>query len=52
MISRLNAIRRANPALQQFSNVTFLDTENDALIAYAKRTPGNTVIVVVNLDPH
>jgi starch synthase (maltosyl-transferring) len=51
LISELNSIRRENPALQQFANVTFLDTENEALIAFAKRTGGNTMIVVVNLDP-
>ncbi len=33
------------------TNITFLTTENDALIAYAKQRPANTVIVVVNLDP-
>jgi starch synthase (maltosyl-transferring) len=52
MIQRLNAIRRDNPALQELSNVTFLDTANDALIAYAKHSRGNTVITVVNIDPH
>ncbi len=52
MIGRINQIRRDNPALQRLSNVTFLDTANDALIAYAKHAPGNTVITVVNIDPH
>jgi len=52
MVARLNQIRRAIPALQEFSNITFLDTANDALIAYAKQTRGETVICVVNLDPH
>jgi starch synthase (maltosyl-transferring) len=51
-IQQLNFIRRDNPALQHLSNVTFLDTANDALIAYAKQTGGNTVICVVNIDPH
>jgi len=51
LISRINAIRRDNPALQQLDNITFLATENDALIAYAKRTGDNTVITVVTLDP-
>ena len=51
-IARLNAARRDNPALHHFSNVWFLETENDALIAYAKRTGGNIVLVVVNMDPH
>ncbi len=52
MVSRLNQIRRENPALQEFSNITFLDTANEALLAYAKQTDGDTVICVVNLDPH
>jgi starch synthase (maltosyl-transferring) len=52
MIGRLNHVRRENPALQELSNVTFLDTANDALIAYAKHTGGNTVIAIVNIDPH
>jgi starch synthase (maltosyl-transferring) len=52
MIGRLNQARRENPALQEFSNITFLDTANDALIAYAKQSGANTVISVVNLDPH
>jgi starch synthase (maltosyl-transferring) len=52
MIRRMNEIRRENPALQHFANVRFLDAQNDAVIAYVKREPGNTIIVVVNLDPH
>jgi starch synthase (maltosyl-transferring) len=51
LISRVNTIRRENPALQQLDNVHFLTTENDALIAYAKRTGDNTIITVVTLDP-
>jgi starch synthase (maltosyl-transferring) len=52
MIARVNRARRENPALQELTNITFLDTANDALIAYAKQTGSNTVITVVNLDPH
>jgi starch synthase (maltosyl-transferring) len=52
MVAKVNAARRENPALQHLSNITFLDTENDALIAYAKRTGDNTVITVVSVDPH
>ena len=44
-IRRLNEIRRENPALQLLDNVHFLDTYNDALVAYVKHSPGNTVIV-------
>jgi starch synthase (maltosyl-transferring) len=48
---RLNEVRRENPALQRFTNITFLETANDELIAYAKVERGNAVIVCVNLDP-
>jgi starch synthase (maltosyl-transferring) len=51
-VSRLNQIRREHSAFQEFSNITFLDTANDALLAYAKQSHGDTVICVVNLDPH
>jgi starch synthase (maltosyl-transferring) len=52
LIAEVNRARQANPALQQFTDVTFLDTANDALIGYVKRSAGNTVITVVNIDPH
>ena len=51
LIGRVNDARQRNPALQHFSNITFLDTANEALIAYSKRTAGNTIITVVNIDP-
>jgi starch synthase (maltosyl-transferring) len=51
MVGRLNQIRREHPALQHFSNITFLETENDALVAYAKRWEDDVVLVVVSLDP-
>ncbi len=50
LIAMLNRARRENPALQSFDNVTFLETENEALIAYCKQTAHNTVITVVNLN--
>ena len=52
LMRTLNEARRANPALQEFANVTFLETANEALIAYAKHSQGNTLITVVNIDPH
>ena len=51
LIKRLNEIRRESPSLQRLANVTFLDTENEALIAYAKQAPQEILIVVVNIDP-
>jgi starch synthase (maltosyl-transferring) len=51
-VARLNRIRREHPALQRLDNVAFLPTENDALLAYAKRERDETLIVVANVDPH
>jgi starch synthase (maltosyl-transferring) len=51
LIARLNAVRRANAALRRIDNLTFLETENEHLIAYIKRTGDNAVIACVNLDP-
>jgi starch synthase (maltosyl-transferring) len=51
MIATLNRVRRENPALQHVDNITILETENEQLFAYHKRTGANTVIVVANLDP-
>jgi starch synthase (maltosyl-transferring) len=48
----LNRIRNEHPALQRLDDVTFLDTHNEALIAFAKRDGTDTVIVVCNIDPH
>jgi starch synthase (maltosyl-transferring) len=50
LVERLNAIRRASPALQRLDDVTFLETENDALIAYVKQREDNAIVVVVNID--
>jgi starch synthase (maltosyl-transferring) len=51
LVAALNTARRANPALQYLDNVTFLETENEQLFAFLKRTADNTVVVVANLDP-
>ena len=51
LVATLNRTRDENPALQVFDNITFLETENEQLIAYAKQTGANTVITVVNIDP-
>jgi starch synthase (maltosyl-transferring) len=52
LVRALNEARRAHPALQRLDNLTFLETLNDELIAYAKREGDDAVVVVVNLDPH
>jgi starch synthase (maltosyl-transferring) len=50
-VRRVNEIRRENPALQRVDNLTFIETESDYLLGYAKREEGNTLLIVVNLDP-
>ncbi|MGW1749961.1 DUF3459 domain-containing protein, partial [Streptomyces sp. NPDC002092] len=52
LITRLNAIRRANPALRQLRDLHFHHADKDTVIAYSKRSGSNTVLVVANLDPH
>ncbi|WP_459246025.1 alpha-1,4-glucan--maltose-1-phosphate maltosyltransferase [Streptomyces lincolnensis] len=52
LVTRLNAIRRANPALRQLRDLHFHHADQDAVIAYSKRQGSNTVLVVANLDPH
>ena len=47
LVQTLNRARREEPALQRVDNLRWLETENDALVAYAK----DDVICVVNIDP-
>jgi len=52
LITRVNAARRAHPALQQNRTLCFHHVDNDQLIAYTKTASGpDVVLVVVNLDP-
>ena len=53
LITALNQIRRANPALQSNLSLQFHPAENVNLICYSKSTPdfANTILVAVNLDP-
>jgi len=51
LVRRLNEARRACPALQRLENLTFLETRNDDVFAYAKVEPDDAVLVCVNLDP-
>ncbi|QKW26165.1 alpha-1,4-glucan--maltose-1-phosphate maltosyltransferase [Streptomyces seoulensis] len=52
LVTRLNDIRRRHPALHRLRNLRFHPTDNDAVIAYSKRSGEDTVVVVANLDPH
>jgi starch synthase (maltosyl-transferring) len=50
LVRRLNEIRRGHRSLQLVDNVRFLQTANESLIAYAKRSTADILIVCVNLD--
>jgi starch synthase (maltosyl-transferring) len=52
LITQLNQIRRAHPALQRNENVHFHPSENTQILAYSKSTPDrtDTILTVVNLD--
>ncbi len=53
LISRMNSIRRDNPALQDDRTLSFVPVDNGQLIAYVKATDDltNALLIVVNLDP-
>jgi starch synthase (maltosyl-transferring) len=54
LITRVNQIRRDNPAFRANHNLRFHDVDNEQIIAYSKSSEdrSNEVLVVVNLDPH
>ncbi len=51
-ITRLNVIRRENPALHWLRNLRFHDIDNPSLLCFSKRDPetGNTVLVICSFD--
>src|SRR3984957_2797067 len=53
-IARLNAIRKAHPALHWLRNLRFHHVDQPELICFSKRDPQeeDTVLVIVNLAPH
>ena len=54
LITRLNAIRKAHPATHWLRNLRFHHVDQPELICFSKRSQRDedTVLVVVNLDPH
>jgi starch synthase (maltosyl-transferring) len=50
-IARLNEIRHRHPALSDLASLRFHPTTNAAHVAYSKQVDGDTVLVVVSLDP-
>lgn len=54
LITKVNQIRRDNPALHQYTNLRFYRADNDNILFYGKTTEDkqNIILVVVNLDPY
>lgn len=54
IITRVNQIRRNNPAFHNTFNIEFAQVENEHILMYGKRdeATGNTVVVAVNMDPY
>jgi starch synthase (maltosyl-transferring) len=54
VMTKVNAARRANPAFYDNNNLRFCSVENEKLLAWFKQDAktGNSVLVVVNLDPN
>ena len=63
LISTLNSLRRAHPALRRLRNLRFHNVDQPELICFSKRVApadgdgdaadlGDVVLVVVNLNPH
>jgi starch synthase (maltosyl-transferring) len=54
LITRVNAIRKASPALHGDWSLRFHPVDNEQLIAYTKVSEdfSDKILVVVNLDPH
>ncbi len=52
-ITKVNEIRKKNPALQSNESLQFHTIDNDQMICYSKRTPDkkNAIVTIVNLDP-
>ena len=54
LMTRLNAVRKANPAFRRNASLAFHEIDNLELIAYSKRVSqgSNAILTVVNLDPY
>lgn len=51
LMTKVNQIRRQNPAFQTTFNYLACKTDNDSLMAFYKATGDNKLLTIVNLDP-
>ena len=52
LVCRVNRIRHAHRALQFNDTLRFHETDNAEIIAFSKAAADETILTVVNLDPH
>ena len=55
LITRLNQIRRSQPALQHLRTLRFHDADSSEVLCFTKTDPlgvGDTILVIVNVDTH
>jgi starch synthase (maltosyl-transferring) len=52
LLTKLNEFRSEHDALKGLRNLHFHHTDNEAVLSYSKRSGGDAVLCVVNLDPH
>jgi starch synthase (maltosyl-transferring) len=50
-LARLNAIRRAHPAMARLDSLRYHHVDNDEVTAYSYRRGSDTVVVIVNINP-
>lgn len=53
-IRRLNQIRQSHSVFEELSNIRFIHSSNEQVLAYIKKAPtgsGASLLIVVNLDP-
>lgn len=53
-LTRLNRVRRSNPALHDWWHLRFLPAHHDGVLCYLKTTAdgGGPLVIAVSLDPH
>jgi starch synthase (maltosyl-transferring) len=51
LITKVNQIRRDNPALQSDGSLHFHHVDNPNIICYSKSSGSNRILVAINLDP-
>jgi len=52
LLAKLNGLRSEHHALKGLRNLHFHHTDNEAVLSYSKRSEGDAVLCVVNLDPY